>query len=150
MQVTQGDYMTSNRSRTIDNLGPEVSEKYAINQKLYDPSIAKDAKIIAAHAETNATTPYFSWEVDEILGINEKNLPWAHFSVPQGFSSHKRQLYTCHLIPSLGSMEKQKEKLSSLPEDENTIVVSNMIEKLCKIDNDLSYINSKRSQFQKG
>jgi hypothetical protein len=141
--------MSTNQPRTIDNLGAGVSEKYAIDQKLYDSSLIKDAKIVADHAEIIANQPNIPF-LDTILELNTINPPWADFSAPAGFQTHKRPIYTHQAIPSFGSIEKQIEKLSSLPEDEKTATLINMLDQLHKIDTDLAYANSKRAQYHKG
>ncbi len=92
--------------RTIDNLGVDVSSRYANDQKTLDRKILKDARNIPTQAEVDVTTPSFESEFDLLFDADRKNTPWALFCMPRNYGEQRRRLFTYQIIPSLGPSEK--------------------------------------------
>jgi hypothetical protein len=95
-------------SRTIDNLGVDVSTRYAQDQKKYDKKLIKEARGIAPQTTIDVTTPSFSSELDTLLDNEKKNQPWADFEIPLRYNEQKKRLFTHQIIPSLGTIEKKE------------------------------------------
>lgn len=94
--------------RTIDNLGVDVSTRYAEDQKKYDEKIIKEARGIPQQAEIDVTVPSFSSEVEILLGARERNVFWADFYAPPKYHEQKKRLFLHQIIPSLGSEDKKE------------------------------------------
>ncbi|MBS0621165.1 MAG: DUF5399 family protein [Verrucomicrobia bacterium] len=161
---------------TIDNLPPEASKRYAVDQELYakDRALIKEAPAVAGQASISATTLTFSSALDQLLQTTPTHAEWASFHPPEGFFSQRTQIFSFQLIPSMGSedrRESQSEKIlaklealkTEAPatlsyeelrqkeesEKENTILVT-LLKQLHKGDTDLIAINAARGQYQKG
>lgn len=94
--------------RTIDNLGVDVSTRYAEDKKNYDEKIIKEARGIPMQAEIDVTIPSFSSEVETLLGARERDIFWADFYAPPKYNEQKKRLFRHQLIPSLGSEDKKE------------------------------------------
>lgn len=94
--------------RTIDNLGVDVSTRYAEDQKKFDDKIIKDARGIPQQAEIDVTSPSFSSEVEVLLGARERSMFWADFYAPPKYNEQKKRLFRHQIIPSLGSEDKKE------------------------------------------
>ncbi len=69
--------------RTIDNLGVEVSTRYAEDKKVYDESLIKEARGIPSQTEIEVTAPSFSSEMEELLHAQPAYITWASFLPPR-------------------------------------------------------------------
>ena len=164
--------------RTIDNLGVDVSTRYAQDQQLLDEKILQEAKKIPVQTEIDVTIPSFSSAFDQLFETSKRNLPWADFFPPEGYHEQKKRLFTFQLIPSLGSQDKREEQarriLAKIEEtslqrekspdskanwraskeateqkrEEKTL--SSLLHSILGLDKDMADVLSKRSQYQKG
>ena len=94
--------------RTIDNLGVEVSTRYAEDQQWLDEKIIKVARAIPAQTAIDVSMPSFASEVDDLLHSETTQHVWANFFAPNRYLEQKGRLFTFLMIPSLGSEEKKE------------------------------------------
>lgn len=94
--------------RTIDNLGVEVSTRYAEDKQALDETLIKEARAIPVQTEIEVTTPFFPSEVEALLRFQPTGLTWATFSPPAQYFEQKKRLFTFQLIPSMGSEDKKE------------------------------------------
>ena len=94
--------------RTIDNLGVDVSTRYAEDQKILDNTLVTESRTIPSQAEIDVTAPYFPTEIDELLHIQPSKITWASFTAPAQYFEQRKRLFTFQLIPSMGSEDKQE------------------------------------------
>ncbi|PWU14244.1 MAG: hypothetical protein C5B45_04695 [Chlamydiae bacterium] len=165
--------------RTIDNLGIEVSTRYAEDLRELDQKLLIEARGIQEQAEIEITHPFFLTEL-EILLEPQKQQTWATFTPPKGYFEQKKRFFMFQLIPSLGSEEKhetQTQKIVSLktfsrrkrdnqqqeegqgsdhsdPEEEyhekeKKILVS-VLQTIMHLDKEIQEINARRGQYHKG
>ena len=102
--------------RTIDNLGIEVSTRYAEDLRELDQKLLVEARGIQEQTEIEITHPFFLTEL-EILLESQKQQTWATFTPPKGYFEQKKRFFMFQLIPSLGSEEKhetQTQKIASM------------------------------------
>lgn len=92
-------------SRTIDNLGPEPSIRYAIDSEELDKSLTQDSRAAAVHATVDVTAPYYPSEADAMVGSQLKHYPFSAFKPPLRYNIQKRRIFTHQVLPSLGSDE---------------------------------------------
>ena len=147
-------------SKTIDNLGLDLSVKYAQNEQLYDDSLIKESNIIPKLTQLSVIVPHVSSEIDELFDYDNKNQTWADFVPPPNYVYAKTNLFSHNIAPSLGPIEiqeEEKEKINKLQtqnlsaNDEKEIdALLNFFDIFEKLNQDLSSINSKRSQYHKG
>lgn len=103
--------------RTIDNLGVDVSARYAEDQKKLEGSFLKEARGVGRQAEIDVTIPYNPSEVELLFETGSHNIPWAGFIPPPLYGEQKKRLFTFQIVPSLGSddkIEAQIERITSL------------------------------------
>jgi hypothetical protein len=159
------------QSKTIDNLGVDISIRYAQNDDLYDENIIKDSKSIPKFTQLSINIPYFPSEVDELFGYEHKASSWAEFSPPTSFLTSNIQLFSYQIIPSLGPIEKQEEEKEKIKrkkkkmkskkslaqiekeeehDEEDREILINLFECLFILNKNLEDINAKRGQYHKG
>jgi len=171
-------------SRTIDNLGVDVSSRYAQDQKKYDKKLIKEARGIAPQTTIDVTVPSFSSELDTLLDSEKKNQPWAEFEIPMRYNEQKKRLFTHQIIPSLGTPDKKesqaqkiisklqahvtrlraeedkeetkdpKKKFASEKEEkelekQKTVLIK-LLDCILHLEKNISFINGRRTQYQKG
>jgi hypothetical protein len=110
--------------RTIDNLGIEVSTRYAEDQKVLDDNFIKEARSIPGQTEIEVTSPFYSPEIEALLQTQPAHISWASFIPPALYFEQRKRLFTFQIIPSMGSEDKTESqtqkilsKLQSLAEE---------------------------------
>jgi len=166
--------------RTIDNLGVDVSTRYAQDQKTLDKAFIKEAPAIPRQTEVEVTTPFLSAETEALLQTQRTNLPWASFTPPTQYSEQRKRLFSYQLIPSLGSEDRQESqaqkilaKFQSLTEsnpphptagareqyeaertkeeeEREKNTLTSLLTTINTYDKLIIDVNSRRSQYQKG
>lgn len=165
-------------ARTIDNLGLDISTRYAQDKEQVDQSLLKDSRILPVRTQIDVTAPSYQSEFDLLFQLGRRNATWADFFAPIGFFEQHRRLFLQQIIPSLGSQdqneaqvervaafgkvarkqeegEEEKEKEphweEELKEEERERkILLKMLHNLQMLDQYLIDINSRRSQYQKG
>lgn len=165
--------------RTIDNLGMDVSTRYAEDQKILDKTLIKEAQTVTDQTQVDVTAPFFPSEVDALLHANSLQKSWALFFPPNLFFEQKKRLFTFQSVPSLGSEDKQASKVDKIlallenkqfkekredkrkqqeqnsqeveeEEEKEKKVLTDLLQTIAFLDKLLVDINSRRSQYQKG
>lgn len=108
--------------RTIDNLGVDVSTRYAQDVSTLDESILKDARGITLQTQIDVTLPAFASEFEMLFELSKKNLPWAEFNPPLRYNEQKKRVFTHQLIPSLGTQEKRERETQKIIAKADTYV----------------------------
>ena len=110
--------------RTIDNLGVDVSTRYAEDKRALDETLIKESHTIPVQTEIEVTMPFFPSEVEALLHIQPTHVAWAFFSAPALYFEQRKRLFTYQLIPSMGSEDKKESqalkilaKLKSMAEE---------------------------------
>lgn len=159
------------KPRTIDNLGIGANERYAKDQKLFEPKFIEESRLIPQKTEVSVLKPYVSIEFEQLFSLG-KQIPWAIFSPPPNYYAETKPLFSYQLIPSLGGYEKQEadeDKLQGLEdllkkphkqqdqnlsdeeeEEKERQVLLSLFQCINKLDKVLSLINSRRNQYQRG
>lgn len=167
----------STKPRTVDNIGVDVSVTYAQNQSKLDAKFLEGYRKVPIQTEVSVTTPYTPSEIELLFGIQQRNAPWAIFFSPPNYSAYRKLLFSHQIIPSLGSLEKQqvenekislldlvkerkKKKKKTVPgwreeeeekeEEKERSTLKKLLEYIAKLDKELAFINSRRSQYHKG
>jgi hypothetical protein len=100
--------------RTIDNLGVDVSTRYAEDKRILDETLIKEARAIPVQTEIEVTAPFFPSEVEALLHFQPTSLTWASFVAPEGYFEQRKRLFTFQLIPSMGSEDKKESQASKI------------------------------------
>jgi hypothetical protein len=148
-------------ARTIDNLGVEISTRYATDREVYDESLIKEARLIPSQTLVTTTLPLYSSEFDMLFELGKRRALWAAFRPPPNYNTSRRRLFAEQLIPDLGSPDFQDAKLERLEAFEKEEkdgeevkkekeVLTKLLQNLHLFDQLLIDINSRRSQYQKG
>lgn len=100
--------------RTIDNLGVEVSTRYAEDQKILDTSLIKESRGIPLQMEIDVSSPFFPSELDVLLHFSALKSTWAAFIAPALYFEQRKKLFTFQSIPSLGSEDKKESQAQKI------------------------------------
>lgn len=97
---------TETMARTIDNLGIEISNRYAEDQSTLDEKLIKESRQMPFAIGIDSTSPSFSQEFTLLFGLELRGARIALFQAPLGYFAQRRRLFTRQLMPILGSEEK--------------------------------------------
>jgi hypothetical protein len=166
--------------RTIDNLGYDASQRYAIDQHLLSSGekVLSESRAIFGHTQVDVTSPSFNSEVETLFNADQKNPAWAEFEPPLGYTQPQKRFFTYQLLPSLSmqehnkqyeqkilaivphkdSQEEGKEKTRQDWESDNEQekkekekdTLLNLLHCILTLDECMLYVNSKRAQYHKG
>lgn len=158
------------KPRTIDNLGIETSSRYARDKSTLDTKLIEESRFIPLKTEISVVKPYLSTEFEEYL-MPDKLILWGSFEPPPQYLA-SASLFSYQLIPSLGGYEKQEadtEKLEALEdtinkqfkdgkkdqqqgqeEEKERKTLLTLLKTLEKLDRNLSFVNARRNQYQRG
>ena len=156
-------------ARTIDNLGLEISNRYAEDREYYDEKIISEARLIPSQTQISSTHPSFASEFDILFELQRSGARWANFFPPPLYYAMRSRIFAEQLIPIMGSPDRQDaqlEKLEALGEEEKKKrnhqpieaeevekerkILLKLLENIHNFDLILIDINSRRSQYQKG
>lgn len=139
--------------RTVDNLGSDVSERYAIDQATYDSLFQTDTNAVAQRAQILEAKPFTRAEPFFLLDLSPRK-PFAHFFPPM--KEELSTLFTTQLLPalfpsdSLDPVALLEEKLSSSSEDQKKQAILDFIKCCAPLIKDLHHIYGQISRFQRG
>lgn len=166
--------------RTIDNLGVEVSTRWAEDKQILDESLIKEARSVSLQTGIDVTSPFISAELDALLHLQPTGMTWASFIPPDFYFEQRKRLFTYQLIPSMGSEDKQEsqalkilakikdieqqagnveqsdkrqqfEQMRALEEEEKEKkILTSLLDTIALFDKLIIEINSRRTQYQKG
>ena len=156
-------------AKTIDNLGVDISSRYAADREVYEESLIKEARLIPHQTRITATLPSYTSEFDTLFKLGQKRALWVSFCSPPNYHASRRRLFAEQLIPYLGPSDLQesrlerieavgkeeKKKKHSLPKEEREVekeqqILKNLLQRIHLFDQLLIDINSRRAQYQKG
>ena len=166
----------SPRSKTIDDLGVDISNRYAKDQQLYDKSLIQEARRISSQTSIEPLAQAFGSEMEGLFQTSQRNQSWALFESPKNYYINSPYIFSFQILPSLGNeenfillkqrvrekVEKEKKKKGktrqSLFEDEIEIKENEeesqkiiaFLDILEQLDRLIIEANSKRSQYQRG
>jgi hypothetical protein len=101
-------------ARTIDNLGIDISTRYAEDQKNLDQKLVREPGSVSAQTQIDVTVPTFASELETLFEMRRRTQSWADFYAPQGYNEQKKRLFMHQIIPSLGSDDKHDMQLQRL------------------------------------
>ncbi len=166
-------------SKTIDNLGVEISTRFAKDLEQTQIQLISESKVVTPKAQIDVTSPAFKSAYDSMFGLRQRNKEWAIFQKSNAFDRTSSRIFVHHLLPSIRSDEfglmesdrikarlqsKKKKRLQEKPqreydweeryEDEEELKESEIllffIQAVQNLDKSLLAINASRSQYQKG
>ena len=76
--------------RTIDNLGVDVSNRYAQDQEFLDENILKEARRIVPQTQIDVTQPAYPSEFDALFDCLKEIFPGQILSLPFDSMSKKK------------------------------------------------------------
>jgi hypothetical protein len=118
----------------------------------------KESGGISAHAQTDVIVPFAYSKVDELMGrLPSVHPSWAMFGAPEGFLTQRRRLFTSRVAPLLGTDEQIDDKIAKInsatdqEEDKpNKETLIKMLQQLLELDRNLTFVMTRRTQYQKG
>lgn len=164
----------STKARTVDNLGVDVSIQYAKNMEQLDRKLLEESRAAPFQTDVVVTNPYVLSEWDDLFSMRRKHGAWAQFFAPPHFTSHRKNLFSYQLIPSMGTPERHQAEAEKLKhfqfrkhkkkkkkeeayeerddqqEEKERDILLTLLEKIMFLDKQILFVNSRRSQYQKG
>jgi DNA-binding transcriptional regulator GbsR (MarR family) len=155
-------------AKTIDNLGVDISTRYAEDRELFDESFIRDARTVTVQTSITSTLPAHLPEFDLLFDLTQRKATWATFLAPPHYYATRRRLFAEQVIPEIGTPDKQETQLlrveavgdeekkrHTLPTEVEQVeqekqTLLKLLNKLHNIDELLIAINSRRDQYQKG
>ncbi|MEN9344265.1 MAG: hypothetical protein RLZZ453_1052 [Chlamydiota bacterium] len=144
-------------AKTIDNLGPDASRKYAEGDKQYDPSFKKEAGKIPGQTEVSVLTPTPT-QLELLFADHATVQPQAQFSPPPSYYQQRRNVFTYQLTPHIGpttnwesNSQKIVEIVNSLPDDSpEKKSLTSFIEAVNRINRALISIKAEINRYHRG
>jgi len=164
----------SSKPRTIDNIGIDISIQYAQNMENLDTRLLEESRVLPYQTEVMVTSPYIPSEWDTLFNTRQKHIPWAQFFAPPSYASHRRNLFSYQLIPSMGTSEKQEAEIEKLQkfqfkekgkgkgkkreknekeeeqEEKERDILVHLLKSISFLDKQIVFVNSRRGQYQRG
>ena len=149
-------------ARTVDNLGMDVSVRYAEDQKNLVPAMITDAPSASSQSEIDTLTPMYPSELDLLFATDQRRQTFAGFTLPENYESQKKnRLFYHQVVPQFGDQRKKElqiERIQATGQGNVDMVIWNkeskvfldLYHKLIYLDECLDDINGGRSQLQKG
>lgn len=103
-------------ARTIDNLGMDISTRYAQDKLLEDQTLIKESRT-PVQTQIDVTLPYYTSEFELLFELGRRNATWADFFAPPQFYVQQKRLFSQQIIPALGSPDKseaQSERIAAI------------------------------------
>ena len=150
---------TSSDAVTFNDFPASASQRYARDQRDYDPSIIADSKLAPRQTEAAATAPYVvSKEYEEKFTIGLLTT-WAVFPALSGTLASS--ILTYRLIPSLGTTETlqnlfekftaAKDTVSPDPHDHQAYqAIYDLLHLLTSLSRTFDLINAQRNRYHRG
>lgn len=162
-------------SRTIDNLGPEASTRWAQDQNLIGVATQREGALVTELTQKDISIPAYTPELQSLLkGDFNERTKVALIPPPEGYMEQNKHLFSSQITPRISkeSIDLQLGKIQTLSlnpiktDEENPLAweteklqedwlteqkkISASLETLQRIHQDLVDINSRRTQYQKG
>lgn len=143
--------------RSIHDLGPEVSIRYAEDQKKSEgmQPLLKEGRSISSQTQITATTSSLTSAVSDLFGTNLANRPHAlfpHLDISQLIQ--KSSCYANQILPRVNrehlDVLAQRVNNTPAPDDEKAALLKLLHDTLPPIEKTLEEIKSHLGQYQKG
>jgi hypothetical protein len=106
----------TNPIKTVDNLGPDASNRYANDQKEFDRSFITESGKIPSQTQIDVLKASYRSEMETLFGLAGANEPLAMFQEPMGYAIQKKRLFTHTVVPALASMEMMETQVQRIKE----------------------------------
>ena len=142
--------------KIVSNLPIDVSIQWTKDQKLIEETrpIIAESDTISQFTQKDVTTPSIFSQVNLLLEIR---LPpsWASFVPPKGYFDQRRRLFTSRIAPLFDTEEQLDDKIQKVravsdeeKQHQETLIL--MLEKLMELNRDLTFVLTRRNQYQRG
>ncbi len=150
---------------TIDNIGIQHSNRFALDQQYGEPGLVDNAKFGQQAAQVDASDSFKQTDLANLFQTNRRNLTWSLFNSPDGFLWQTARVFTAHPIACLGSEEFQQARIDKVRQyseqrsqsgkekatgNQEAATLLGLLTCLQTIDRELKAINARRSQYSKG
>ncbi len=148
--------------KTVSNLPVDVSIRWAEDQKFLEETrpMISEADYISSFTQKDVSIPTTFSQLEVLLNSQNLHASWAMFKAPKGFFDQRKRLFTSRILPFLDSDEQiddKMQKINSLndkeedqEEKERKRRLVEMLRVLLELNKNLTFVLSKRNQYQKG
>lgn len=162
--------------RTIDNLGSDIYNRYAEDQKTLDNSLVREQRPVYQQALVDVTKASYASQFSLFLGLSLLHPSWATFQAPKGYSEKHKILFTNQILPFIGNQDKKEEQVRRVKErpkqeqeehqggfggswedekeqqeeQQEKEALLSLFTCIDTLDTDIMEVNTRRKQYQKG
>lgn len=158
---------------TIDQLGIENHNRWAVDQEKLDLTHIRDSNLIPDHSEIAGTSSNYSSKWAELFDFQSTYITWAAFVPPPNYEKQRNRFFSFDITPkfrwletddeeggerSKQQLEECKERLKSkkpqalhptlVKRDQSALL--NLLDSMKSIHDLLREIQGKKLQYQKG
>ena len=91
--------------RTIDNLGPDVSQDFAKRTQQEDVKLVGDSRTVSAQAAIDTTQPVYVSQLSELFPTGKHT--WSVFFDPPNYKEQNR-IFINQVVPAFGDEEQKQ------------------------------------------
>jgi hypothetical protein len=152
------------RGVTIDRIGDEAHERYALDQLHLEAAYVRDAPLVPPHSAVNSISALFpsSWEL--LFELTIRNNHWAVFRPPPDYDRQRKKFFSYCVAPSV-ALERDADacalsaalRRAVLPSahglaafEKERAALLRLLDEVRSLDALLRTINAKKVQYQKG
>ncbi len=158
---------------TIDQLGIENHNRWAVDQEKLDVTHIQDSNLIPDHSEIAGTSSIYSSKWAELFDFQQSYITWAAFVPPPDYEKQRNRFFSFDITPNFRWLETEegeeeeknqqqleecKERLRSkkpralhptlVKRDQSALI--SMLDSMKSIHDLLREIQGKKLQYQKG
>ena len=145
--------MTS-KSRTVADSTADISRRYAEDMTALDLGLITDTDISKGVQQPQYQA--IPAELDQLLGLEKKNQPWANFSMPPNFNMvNMFHIFLVHFMKTADDQKDLKKKIQSRKfknpketKEQDTLV--KLLDNCIDLETSMEFIHGKRGQYGKG
>ena len=142
------------KPRTVADSTADISRRYAEDMTALDLGLITESDISKSVQQPQYQA--IPAELDQLLGLEKKNQPWANFTVPPNFNMVTMfHIFLVHFMKTADDQKDLKKKLLSLKftnpkekKEQQTLIKS--LDESIKLEKSMEYIHGKRGQYGKG
>jgi len=144
----------TSKPRTIADSTADISRRYAEDMTALDLGLITEADI-SKGIQLPKYQPVPA-ELDQLLGLEKKNQPWASFTPPPNFTMVA--IFHVFLVPFMGTSDDQKDlkkkltsrKFKDKKEKKEQDTFATLVDECIDLQKAIEFIHGRRGQFGKG
>ncbi len=146
--------------KEINNLGIEISNQYALYEKIREQSSLENADQVGKKTQLDVVKPLTNDHYSLLFNLKTRNIPFGETDFPPRFFQSQNRAFTYNLLPSIGNQDQIESLISNLEAQEPLLKEENVLDELNQLkqfirllynlEKDFARVENERSRLQKG